>query len=234
MSLDRPTKGRGIVAGLLAMVAGYVDAYAVLSYGVYASFMSGNTTQTGLMVGQFNWLVAARDFLPIPFFVLGVFAGTLIGESGSGRRPPWRLLLVTVMGLLALAIAVTALEPIDEVSIALASVAMGIMNTTITRLGGQPVSLGYVTGSLNNVGRSLALSWKRAPVPNAEGPQDTHLRRAAVLASLWLSFLVGAMLGSAATFRLQIWTLLPPIFLMLVIAGLQGGQPPRAPNDHSA
>ena len=39
---------QGILAASLALVAGYVDAYSYLSYKVYASFMSGNTTQSGL------------------------------------------------------------------------------------------------------------------------------------------------------------------------------------------
>ena len=35
------------LAAGLAMVAGFVYAYGVITYGVYVSFMSGNTTQTG-------------------------------------------------------------------------------------------------------------------------------------------------------------------------------------------
>ena len=35
------------LAAGLAMVAGFVDAYGIITYGVYVSFMSGNTTQTG-------------------------------------------------------------------------------------------------------------------------------------------------------------------------------------------
>ena len=32
------------VAALLAMIAGYVDAYCFISYRTYMSFMSGNTS----------------------------------------------------------------------------------------------------------------------------------------------------------------------------------------------
>jgi Protein of unknown function (DUF1275) len=31
----------------LAMIAGFVDAYGIITYNTYLSFMSGNTTQTG-------------------------------------------------------------------------------------------------------------------------------------------------------------------------------------------
>jgi uncharacterized protein DUF1275 len=40
------------LAAVLALIAGYVDAYTFLNYQVYGSFMSGNTTQTGLQPGR--------------------------------------------------------------------------------------------------------------------------------------------------------------------------------------
>ena len=85
------------LAAVLALIAGYVDAYTFLNYQVYGSFMSGNTTQTGLHAGQGGLAVAGYNLLPIPLFVAGVFAGTLIWHSAlaqalalafrAGRRP---------------------------------------------------------------------------------------------------------------------------------------------------
>ena len=34
------------------MIAGFVDAYGMITYGVYVSFMSGNTTQTGYQAAE--------------------------------------------------------------------------------------------------------------------------------------------------------------------------------------
>ena len=64
------------------------------------------------------------------------------------------------------------------------SLAMGIMNTTVNRVGEQSVSLGYVTGSLNNLAQHLALAVKRVPVTHAQGSWDTHGWRAALLAGV--------------------------------------------------
>ena len=50
-------------------------------------------------------------------------------------------------------------------------------------------------------------------------PWDTHWRRAAMLASIWASFLVGAALGTAVAPRLAGWALLLPA-LMLFIFGI--------------
>jgi uncharacterized membrane protein YoaK (UPF0700 family) len=77
-SLQRPAMVQAWGAAGRALIAGYVDSYTLLSFGVYASFMSGNTTSAGLHVGQVNVAAAAHCLLPIPFFVLGIFVGTLL------------------------------------------------------------------------------------------------------------------------------------------------------------
>jgi|SRR5208337_3665569 len=73
------------LAAGLAMIAGFVDAYGIITYGVYLSFMSGNTTQTGYKAGQGAFSAAAPSALAILFFVGGSFAGTLLGQF-AGRR----------------------------------------------------------------------------------------------------------------------------------------------------
>jgi len=93
-------------------------------------------------------------------------------------------------------------------------------NTTLTRVGGQSVTLGFVTDDLNHLAEHLALAVKRVPVPQSQGAWDTHGRRAAWLAGIWTAFLIGAALAGAATSPFAAWTLLPPILLLLSLAAL--------------
>jgi uncharacterized membrane protein YoaK (UPF0700 family) len=213
------------LAAVLALIAGYVDAYTFLNYQVYGSFMSGNTTQTGLHAGQGGLALAAYNFLPIPLFVAGVFSGTLIWHSDLARASRWIFGLVAV--LLALGCAAVAPGPLPGwFGIIALSLAMGIMNTSVTRVGDQSVSLGYVSGTLNNLARHLALAVKGQPLVDADGPCDTHLRRAGLLAGIWAAFAIGALLAGAATPNLAAWSLLLPIAILSVLAAL--GHPPRA------
>jgi uncharacterized membrane protein YoaK (UPF0700 family) len=108
-----------------------------------------------------------------------------------------------------------------EVCIATLSLAMGLMNTTLSQIGAEPVNLTFVTGTLNKVGRHLALAVTRAPLPNAQGHWDSHLRRAALMASVWVGFLTGAMLSGAATSYFGVWVLLPPLLILLSLALLR-------------
>jgi uncharacterized membrane protein YoaK (UPF0700 family) len=204
------------IAGALALVSGYVDSYALLNFGVFTSFMSGNTTTGGAQAGHSSFAAAGHDLLPIPFFVFGVFLGTLISRDGQQRPLLRRSVLVAAM--LAMGAAVGYWKCPEWSSIVLLSIAMGILNTTITRVGGQNVSLGFVTGDLNSCGQHLALGIKGAPVPGAQGISDTHWWRATILASVWSAFLIGAVLGSAMTARLAMWALLLPGVVLLAIS----------------
>jgi uncharacterized membrane protein YoaK (UPF0700 family) len=214
-------------ATVLALIAGYVDSFAFLNYNVYASFMSGNTTQTGLQIGLGKLVEAGLDLLPIPLFVAGIFVGTFLVHSSLRHR------FSVLFGLVAflLAAAMAAVQPGSLpgwFGIIVLSLAMGIMNTTVTRVGEQSVSLGFVTGDLNNLGRHLALAIKRVPVPNAQGSWDTHIYRAGLLAGVWTAFLIGAVLAAAATPQFAAWTLMPPILILLVLANpaASSKQPP--------
>ena len=87
-----------------------------------------------------------------------------------------------------------------------------------SRVGAQSVSLTFVTGTLSRVGSSLALALRRAPLADAQGPWDTHLRRAMLLARIWVGFLVGAMLSGVATPRYGAWVLSAPALILAALA----------------
>jgi uncharacterized membrane protein YoaK (UPF0700 family) len=172
----------GWFAAFLVLIAGYVDAFAFVNYQVYGSFMSGNTTQTGLQAGQGDLAGAAYNLLPIPLFVAGVFVGTLLVQSSLAQR--LRRLFALVAGLLAFGIAAALTAFPGWVSIVMLSLAMGIMNTAVTSVGLQRVSPGYVSGTLNHMAQHLALAVKGAPLRDKLGPSDSHIRRAALLAGI--------------------------------------------------
>jgi uncharacterized membrane protein YoaK (UPF0700 family) len=203
----------------LALIAGNVDAYGLLAYGTYVSFMSGNTTQTGSMTGQGRPLAALPSALAILFFVAGSFAGTWL--THSTLRHSRQVLFGAIAALLAMIIGGTQVgNPALHAGgyIATLSLAMGLINTTLSHIGAEPVNLTFVTGTLNKMGHHLALALRQAPLPDAQGQWDTHFRRAGLMASVWAGFLTGAMVCGAATSYLGAWVLLPPFLIVLALA----------------
>src|SRR5437868_6023604 len=204
----------------LALIAGYVDAYGLRAFATFVSFMSGNTTQTGVLTGQGKLTAALPSALALVFFVAGSFVGTWL--THSGRHYSRGLLFGVVSTLLAVVIGLTELGALDAAAgIATLSLTMGMVNSTLSRVGGESVSLTFVTGDLNRIGSHLALAVKRAPLPDAQGLWDTHLRRAGLLASVWAGFLSGAALSGAATSYFGVRALLPPLLILLALALLR-------------
>ena len=80
------------------------------------------------------------------------------------------------------------------------------------------MSLTFVTGTLSRVGSHLALAAKAAPLTDSQGPWDTHVRRALMLARIWAGFLAGAILSGAATPRFGALALMPAALILAALA----------------
>jgi len=205
------------LATLLAMIAGFVDAYGIMSYGVFVSFMSGNTTQTGYQTAEGLFGPASASALAILFFVIGAFAGAVAAEPAG--RPARRLVFAFVAATLAAVVGLTQVGLLSTgFGIAIVSFTMGVFNCALSRVGAQAVTLTFVTGTLSRVGSHLALAARRAPLTDAQGPWDTHLRRALLLALVWLGFITGAMFSGAATPRFGAWVLAAPALILALLA----------------
>ncbi len=215
----------GRTATVLALVAGYVDAYATVNHEVFVSFMSGNTTRTGQHLGDAAFLLAWHSFLPIIMFVVGAFVGTLTLHASINMPARWVLLLVAALIALSLILSVPEVLP-SWLEVTFLAFAMGAMNPTVTHVNGESVGLAYVTGTLNKMGQHLALALRRVAVPGAKGPWDTNIRRFLVLLGVWFSFVFGAFLGAVGAYQIDEWALAVPAAVVLTIAVLF---PPPAP-----
>src|ERR1700727_2519466 len=211
------TRNAELLAAALATIAGFIDAYGMITYGVFVSFMSGNTTQTGYQTAEGAFGPASLSALAILMFVVGSFAGTLLVQAAG------RLARRAVFGVVAAALfEVIGFTYFDFLSvgfgIAIVSGAVGLLNSAFSRVGAQSVSLTFVTGTLSRVGSHLAMAARRSPLADAQGPWDTHLRRALLLARIWVGFLAGALLSGAATPRFGAWVLAAPALILAALA----------------
>jgi uncharacterized membrane protein YoaK (UPF0700 family) len=210
------TRAQWAFAVLLALLAGYLDGYGLLVLGTYVSFMSGNTTFTGLKSGQGYFQAALPSAIAVVFFVTGSFWGNLFTESRW--RYSHRLIFGVIAGLLA---TVASLEwhrarnvPSE---IAMLSLSMGMMNPALSKVGAESVSLTFVTGTLSRIGSHLAAAAGKKPLTDGQGPVDSHLARARIDASVWSGFLIGAGLSGMAGSHFPMWALLPPCVVMIAL-----------------
>jgi uncharacterized membrane protein YoaK (UPF0700 family) len=215
-SLDE-TSVRWVLAVLLALIAGYLDGYGLLALGTYVSFMSGNTTSTGLNIGRGHFDAALPSAIAVASFVSGSFLGNLMTQARLRRSH--RMIFGLIAVILATIAGLDRRDPWNAPSeIAMLAVAMGMMNPALSIVGTESVSLTFVTGTLNRIGGHLAAVAGRKPLPGGQGPEDTHLRRARIDASIWLGFLIGASLSGIMITHFHILALLPACVVMIVLA----------------
>lgn len=216
-----------LAAILLAAVAGYVDGFGLLFLKTYVSFMSGNTTNTGVASGQGKFHAASLPALAIVFFVTGSFLGNLVSQFR------WRHCHRMMFGLIAGGLAlVSGLEWAGlrnvQLEVTLLCVTMGMVNPVLSKVGVEAVSLTFMTGTLSRIGGHLALAAGQRPLNDRQGPEDSHLARATIEASVWCGFLGGAFLSGIAGSNFPTWALLPPCIVMLVLGLVsECAAPPR-------
>jgi len=211
------TRLQWALAIFLALIAGYLDGYGLLFLGAYVSFMSGNTTIAGLRSGQHNFHGAMPSAIAVLSFVTGSFLGNLFSQSRL--RYSHRLIFGLIASLLA---TVAGLErhgwSIGASQIAMLSLAMGMMNPALSKIGPESVSLTFMTGTLSKIGGHLAGAAARNPLPEGQGPGDSHLARARIDATVWSAFLAGAGLSGMAGSHSRMWALVPPCVAMIALA----------------
>jgi uncharacterized membrane protein YoaK (UPF0700 family) len=179
--------------------------------------MSGNTTIAGVSVGEQKFHAALPEAVAIIFFLVGTFLGPwiLVGKYRNSHR----IVLVTSAAFMAAFVILNLrVAFIAEIGIALLSASMGIMNPAVARIGAESVNVTFITGALNKIGNHLALAARGTTLPGAQGPRDTHLRRAGLEGGLWLAFFAGAAFAGVVTNRVAGFELVPAIGILLFFA----------------
>ena len=74
---------------LLALIAGYLDGYGLRFLGAYVSFMSGNTTNTGMYSGERAFHAAVPSAVAIALFVTGSVLGNLLSIRDCASPIAW-------------------------------------------------------------------------------------------------------------------------------------------------
>jgi uncharacterized membrane protein YoaK (UPF0700 family) len=213
---SRKTRLQWAGAIFCAVVAGYLDGYGLLFLKTYVSFMSGNTTSTGVMMGSGKFGAASNAALAILCFVAGSFGGSLLAQSKA--RNVHRVIFASVAVLLGVVAVIELNGPGNTVfEIALLCLAMGVVNPALSKIGVEPVSLTFVTGTLNRIGGHLAAAACQKSLTDSNREGDSHLRRAGLDTSVWFGFIGGAILAGMLLPSARAWALLPPCAVMVLL-----------------
>ncbi|MGB3770414.1 MAG: YoaK family protein [Rhodococcus sp. (in: high G+C Gram-positive bacteria)] len=187
----------------LAAVAGFVDSVGFLALGgFFLSFMTGNTTRAAVELAAGHFGAALIGPAIIAAFVIGVIAGSVVGDVAGTRRKS--TVLVLVAGFLVFAGALNLVGTPTLVPALVLAAAMGAENAIFER-DGKGVNLTFMTGTLVAMARGIAA--------RIRGRDSASWRQPLLM---WLSLAGGAVLG-ALTFSV-IGLSAPAVALAVVLA----------------
>lgn len=229
----------------LSWIGGYTDLAVLLASGAFVSHISGNTAQVG------HWL-GAGDFAKAGFFaaIVGMFT---VGAALSGfltesaKRRGWRSEYILPVGLEALLLAALAFTinasktPTHGWELylitGLGAMAMGLQNATITKVSGAVIRTTHVTGIFTDFGlegvqyafwwidQIAKRRWDRAGRLLKVSGRHPAFLRLVLLASIALSFGLGAAAGTMAYEAYSSVVMLPPVCFLLGLVYLDWHRP---------
>jgi uncharacterized membrane protein YoaK (UPF0700 family) len=221
----------------LSWIGGYTNVIGLLAFGTVVSHVTGTATQLG------RW-IAAGDFRQLMFYALLLFT-FFFGAALSGfltetaRRRGWRSIFV--FPLVVEAVLLSALmamlfarethlaEPRVYAMVALAAIAMGLQNATITRISGAVVRTTHLTGIFTDLGlegMQYLFWWKDELCKRRQARlgrlfkvarRHPEALRLALLLSIAGSFGLGVVLGTLAFSHLNATALVAPIMFLFWI-----------------
>ncbi|MBK7859078.1 MAG: DUF1275 domain-containing protein [Archangiaceae bacterium] len=244
-----PTRN-AVLAGVLALIAGFCNSGGFILIGSFTSHVTGNVGRISTDVARGEPAAAFFAVLLVVMFFGGAFLATLIIESHTRERMRrgygMALLLEAVLLLLFVFVAglSDATHPrVLDAEASILSLAMGLQNSLVTKLSGSVVRTTHLTGVLTDLAIEVArwYRWHRAKLKQAvpmlvgaaapaERPVQT---RSILLGVIVFAFVVGAVLGASVTVWWSRWAMVLPALAVAVLAAiayLQAWRLERAPS----
>ncbi|MEO6603079.1 MAG: YoaK family protein [Polyangiaceae bacterium] len=240
---SRSATNNGILAGYLALVAGFVNSSGFVLLGTFTSHVTGSVGRfaNDLATSQFAAATLAAVFV-VAFFSGAFFASIVIQAQRSRVSRAYGLaLLLESVTLGAFVIVATTMrrdQPrILDAEAAMLCFAMGMQNSLVTNLSGAVIRTTHLTGVVTDLGIESARwhYWLFTRHKRTRDPRPSPVK-AVLLLTILSAFTVGAVSGALFTMNRGPSAMLVPSAALLLAAGyaLLGRGRGRGTNDAAA
>ena len=236
-----PSYHKATTAVVLTAIAGYVDVVGYLSLShILNANMSGNTVAIAYRTIEQRGDLALHRGWAVLMFIVGLFVAAFIHEIGHRRK--FRPVAAVTLGIEALLLAAyvylgtprlqgAEIKPSPAMFYALlafSTLAMGIQNATLTRVGALSVRTTHVTGTISKFAEAgsrylfwlydrmhAGRSWGFAMKASRKQRDFIH---SVLTAISWMAFLAGAFAGAWLRQRIELRSLYLPVAILATIS----------------
>lgn len=215
------------LGGVLAFVAGAVNAGGFLAVQRYTSHMTGIVSGIAddLVFGEIALAMAGVSSLLA--FVLGAAVTALLVNWGRRRQLHGEFalpLMLEAVLLLVFGFLGANLELLVDVfvpsTVLLLCFLMGLQNAIVTKISQAEIRTTHMTGVITDLGIELGrmLYWNRTPEANARHYVRANRDKLAIHAGIVGLFFVGGLIGALAFKRLGFAATVPIAALLMLLA----------------
>jgi uncharacterized membrane protein YoaK (UPF0700 family) len=226
----RSPRKNAVLAGYLALVAGFVNSSGFVLIGSFSSHVTGNVGRFSIDLAKGHLGAALSAAGLVGMFFAGAFVASLVVETNlfesTARAYGFALLIeaLLLIGFIFLVgFSVTHPDALDGQA-GILCIAMGMQNSLVTRLSGAVVRTTHLTGVVTDLGIELArwYRWHRAKLralpallPGRSPPVRPQGAPALLLSTILGAFSTGAVLGAFTTLRIGRWSFGAPAIALL-------------------
>ena len=233
---SRSERHNRVLAGYLAFVGGFVNSAGFVLIGSFTSHVTGNVGRLANDLAYRRYDAAAAVLPMILAFFGGAFLASMAIESNFFGRTAnaYAAALLGEATLLVLFTVVSHLSIVPHPRVqdweaAILCAAMGMQNSLVTRLSGAVVRTTHLTGVFTDLGIEGArwFRWWRGRVSErirlnlsfGRNPPEKPLPlKVLLLATIAVTFILGAMAGALLVVRLDHATMILPSIAVLACA----------------
>jgi uncharacterized membrane protein YoaK (UPF0700 family) len=199
-----------IVAGLMALIAGYINSAMLIEFSIPVSQMSGVASQVSAHLVAFDWSLLSIAMLILISFILGAFiSGLLIGQQPYNETPNYGYGLILNCVLLTLAALFSFQHSVF--SVLLSAMACGIQNALVASYRGLQLRTTHMTGNATDIGVHFA---KKIMSKTPWNWQSN------VLVVLLVHYVLGGIIGIYAYLAIPNWSLIFPGLLTGILGSI--------------
>jgi uncharacterized membrane protein YoaK (UPF0700 family) len=215
------------LGGVLAFVAGAVNAGGFLAVQRYTSHMTGIVSGIAddLVLGQMALAMAGASSLLA--FLLGAAVTALLVNWGRRRRLHGEFalpLMLEAVLLLVFGLLGANLDRVVDVfvpsTVLLLCFLMGLQNAIVTKISQAEVRTTHMTGVITDLGIELGrlVYWNRSPHANEQHYVRANRDKMAIHAGILTLFFVGGLVGALSFKRLGFGATIPIAALLMILA----------------
>jgi uncharacterized membrane protein YoaK (UPF0700 family) len=182
----------------LAFIGGYADASSYLLARTFTGHLTGNCVLAAVSAAGKDWYLTLDRLLAVIVFLGGIIFSLIIDRFASARLKQSSLAIaMCIEVLLFLSASLFLTNRVNEqLFIVCMCLALGIQNGALHKTNGISVHSTYMTGMVTTlVHKSFDHLYSKGS-PDKDSSKHSARLTVQVLASMWISFIFGAVAGA--------------------------------------